>query len=506
MSSLADESFRRQRMAFAGALVRRRDIWLSLVLVIIVAALTRHVVVANTDVSVLLTLGEKVLDGQRPYVDFIEVNPPASIYLYLPGVMIARAIGLSPELVTNCLVFVAICASLWISGRTLHAAGLLEGRSNAKLLALVAVILAILPAQAFGEREHIAVIFFLPALAVMAVRARGGSLGFWPVLCAGLGAGIMMVIKPHFVLGFVPALVVAAYPARSRAVLLAPENWIAFAVVAAYGAIVCIAFPQFLTDTVPLARALYIPLRPIPGLMIESPAFPIWALTLVAIALLRRGRPSNCVYRILLAGSVGFAGAFLVQGKGWPYHAYPMLALALFALALALAELQAEAPKRIELSGWALAVGFIAAMTFCWMNFATTLASLVVPIRQIKAHPTMLAMTHDPSIGHPLVREVGGTWVGRVPALWITAAAMWRQSREKLTPEESARIERYVALDRSLLVDALRRAKPDLIVIQKVPAYWEAWARADHEIADLLKPYSEVLTTDDVLVLKRDGS
>src|SRR5436305_4316156 len=55
----------------------------------------------NTDNSWLITLCERVLNGATPYVDFIEVNPPASILLYLPWVALARAIGVRPELVAT---------------------------------------------------------------------------------------------------------------------------------------------------------------------------------------------------------------------------------------------------------------------------------------------------------------------------------------------------------------------------------------------------------------------
>jgi predicted glycosyltransferase len=72
-------------------------------------------------------------------------------------------------------------------------------------------------------------------------------------------------------------------------------------------------------------------------------------------------------------------------------------------------------------------------------------------------------------------------------------------------PETAARIADYMALDRRLLVGDIRRARPDIILVEKAPTDWEAWARADPEIAELLKPYSEVVTMNNVLVLKRES-
>ena len=49
------------------------------------------------DVSWLITVDEKWLDGETPYLDFIEINPPASLMLYWPAVALARLIGVAPE-------------------------------------------------------------------------------------------------------------------------------------------------------------------------------------------------------------------------------------------------------------------------------------------------------------------------------------------------------------------------------------------------------------------------
>jgi predicted glycosyltransferase len=57
-----------------------------------------------------------------------------------------------------------------------------------------------------------------------------------------------------------------------------------------------------------------------------------------------------------------------------------------------------------------------------------------------------------------------------------------------------------------MLIEALRDRKPDVIVVQKEPADFETWKRADAEIDALLKPYREAFTTPEMLVLRRDGS
>ena len=53
--------------------------WLAFAALFVVAVILRHVLPANADVSWLLTVAERVWDGQRLYVDVIETNPPMAV-------------------------------------------------------------------------------------------------------------------------------------------------------------------------------------------------------------------------------------------------------------------------------------------------------------------------------------------------------------------------------------------------------------------------------------------
>ena len=507
MSSIVGEPAFRKDTRPRSALLEHADVWLVVAVVLMLAVLVRHEVVANTDVAWGFTMAEKVLAGERPYVDFIEPNPPSYIYLHLPAVIIARGIGLSPELVMDWLVFIVIGGSVWLTGRILLRANLLERFDSAKLLALVTPIVAILPAQSFAQREHIAIVLFLPALAVTLVRVTGAKPSWSEIVVAGLGAGAMMVLKPHLALGLAATIAMAAWSARSWAVLVAVENWIAFAVIAAYVGAIALVYPEYLSETVPLLRVVYLPVRSsMWSLIISLPAAWIWAATLVALGLMRRSARYDRLYGILLAAAVGFSSSFFIQGKGWPYHSYPMLALALMALACAMSERRTQPSAVIERGGWAVVAGSLAAVTFIWMNVGAYQVALEAPIRAFKPHPTMLTIAQDLVIGHPLVRAVGGTWVGRNGCMWIRGGGLWRRAHGPFTPEEGAQIDRYVALDRAMLIDALRNRKPDVIILQKAPVNFAKWAQEDAEINDLLKPYRDLTATPEVLILRRDGS
>jgi hypothetical protein len=494
-----------RRAAIAFPDVARLSHWLPFVLVLAAAVLLRRYVVPNVDVAWSLTLAEKMLDGQRLYVDLIDINPPAGTLIYLPPVMVARLFGLRPECVTDIFVIAAVCASIWISGRMFDCRRFL-GIDGWHLAALTAAVFTVLPAHAFGNRDPISLIGLLPWLAVCALRAIRRPVAFEHALVGGICAALAMMIKLYFVIPVLLVAVVAAVCAKSWRVLLALENWIAAALFLAYGAAVAALFPAFTTDLLPMILAVYVA-RPAP-VVDMMPVFVLWLVIIGMIFALRRRAAFDPPFCVLLAASCGWALAFLVQGKGWPYQSVPMLSLAVLALAIAgnwfaLPQPGAGTEKG---RGWlarTTIAGAVVGACFCWNNRAADISSYAAKIRQLGPHPTMLAITSDISLGHPLVREVGGVWVGRVCSNWITNGVLLRRRSETLDAETAARLDAYEAFDRAILAEDIARSRPDVILVEKVYFDWDAWARSDPALREQLKGYREVDTLNGIVILQR---
>src|SRR3954454_18199857 len=79
----------------------------------LIAALIQSLfLTVDCDVSWLITVNEKMLAGQRLYADIVEVNPPASIWLYTPFVWFAHALHLRPEaVITTAFIAGALASS-----------------------------------------------------------------------------------------------------------------------------------------------------------------------------------------------------------------------------------------------------------------------------------------------------------------------------------------------------------------------------------------------------------
>src|SRR5258708_713079 len=119
--------------------------WLLIALVFVVAIILRQVVALNTDVSWLLIVGERVLDGQRLYVDVIEINPPMAVLAYLPGIALARALGLDPKLITDILILTLAVASLASTSRILPRSSVLDDVRWVPMAIWSAAVLMVLP-------------------------------------------------------------------------------------------------------------------------------------------------------------------------------------------------------------------------------------------------------------------------------------------------------------------------------------------------------------------------
>lgn len=506
--SVDDARLTKPRFAATPVMASLRQ-WLPLAIVIAAAVALRQLVVANTDVSWLITVAEKVLDGQVLYVDLIEVNPPASVLLYLPAVAFARFAGLRAELVIDVLVFAAACASLFFTGSIIKRARLLSDRVAWNCAVIALAVLTILPAQTFGEREHIAMMTLLPALAVFTARAMGRPVDFLSAVTAGMGAGLTMVIKPYLILAVAPLAVATAIYARSWRTLFAWENWSAGAMLLVYAAIVVIFYPTFITDTVPLLSTLYFPIRIPWPVLLARPAIPIALVGALALILFKRREVLAPRYGLPLIGAAAFLGIFLLQGKGWPYHSYPMIALVFLAIALAVVESEQGGDqsneKAIGRSGLVLFAAVLFAGSWGWFNKLDTNGSLLVePLRRIHPNPSMLTLTSDIALGHPLVRQLGGRWAGTLCSLWITEGAIIRRMNGPLDPATAERIAAYERRDRQILTADIERNAPDLILAD-AKADWRGWVGRDPALRRALAHYSTAAIIDGVEVLLRDA-
>jgi hypothetical protein len=476
----------------------------AVVAVFMAAIMLRGVLPFNVDVSWWLIICERMLDGQRLYVDILETNPPMAGLVYMLGVLVARAMHARPEVVTNGLIFLLIAASLALAWRALRFSSLRERAGGAAAVWATAV-LTILPMYDFGQREHLALVMLLPALAVYILRANRERVAPSAILIAGLCAATTMNFKPYFVFGVGFCIVTAAVQARDWRVLFAPENWIAAALVVIHALCIVAFYPEYFTLIYPLVHDVYLLLKmPLLFILLTS-ATTLWLLAvMVVLALQSRRQKVDVAALVMMAGSLGFAISFFVQGKGWGYHAYPMVALGLLAAGWAItADGDERAGSRRLRAGAMLVVALTFANACHWFNSSVDMRRVQEEVTLIGPRPKILVLSAAAVIGHPMVRELGGTWVSRQEAFWVREVVR-RALRDGTIDQATAdRLAGYVARERADLIEDFRKQPPDVVVIDNQDSDWGSWAAADPELSALLKAYVSVKNINGIEILRR---
>jgi hypothetical protein len=501
----------------ATARLRRAQAWAWGLLFVAVCASSALLVArpSNPDVSWGLTLGDRLLDGARLYRDVLETNPPMTVFLYLPASFAGRLTGVAPELLLIGGTALGFVLALLLALRALRGSPVEGGPSL--LITLWTVCGWLMWLASFAEREHLAVIALLPGLAVWQVRAEGRPVDRLSMAAAGLGGGLATAIKPFFCLCLIlPALLTVVRRRELRAAL-APEYVIAAAVASLYGLTVLTLFPAYLQAVVPVLRDTYLAYRLSPR---ELLARPEWLLALCWIGVLFWVRPgwlatsASWATAALLAG-VAFFVAYLLQGKGYANHLLPSVALIGFGglglmAPVAAAALRDEVTpflrRGVTLVATAWAAATLAALTL-QLDRPVPLRSLALlgPIARLPAARTLLAVSPDLDVGHPLARSAGLRYVGSDSSLWLTGSALERRSRPGADAAIRARMDRYVADDLQRLCADIARARPDLVVLDRARLPLPFLRREAPGVADALGGYRPVAERNGLDLLARRG-
>jgi hypothetical protein len=469
--------------------------------ILALAVLAQSLWETSADVSWLITLCEKILSGETPYVDFIESNPPAAIFIYMPGTWIARLLGASPELMVALISFVAIFASLSLSALILARAGLSQKIGPAGLALAVGAI-ALLPGHDFDQREHLGLVAGLPLLSAFIARASGAKVETSLAVLAGLGGALMASIKPHLALIILAALPYLAWRIGLRGLLTAIELYAAAFFTAIVVALTIVLFPAYLHKIVPLVATVYAPVRtPLIGLALNR-GFQCWSALGLCLLLFGRGRIEDSVIAVPALGSLGAMAVFFIQAKSWPYHVYPAVALmtlgyGAFALETVAASWRKNTLVVLTIGAITLAFAFI----YFYRAPRQDLAALERLVAQLAPRPKILVVGPDISLGFPLTRHVSGEWVNTPMGLWITASIQYLTRSN--APDEATRreYETYLRFDRETLVSDIENKKPDVVLTENDK--WKDWAFAQADVAAALAEYAPVGAVGEVTVYGR---
>ncbi|HEY4199246.1 MAG TPA: hypothetical protein VGM83_01680 [Devosiaceae bacterium] len=460
----------------------------------------------NADTSWLFTAAERLLAGETLYTDIYEVNPPMSVLLYVPWVWLGQITHVSAELVTIAVALLASVLATALGARILARSTLSFEPTTWWLIALPS--LTVLPGINFSEREHFAVIFILPVLALSAVRGAGMLPSWSHRLMGGLLGGLVMTIKPHFALAILLPALYGAVHARSWRPIFNVENVISGLILVGFWLLVWLAFPAFFTVMLPLSEAIYLPDRaPLVLLAIVPGMWLVWFMAAILFTIYRRE-----VLRLpevtFVAGAAGFLLCYVIQGKGFGYHVTPTIILLAIVLATIFVRrnVAGRAPRFTLLAAVAGGI-FLLVPVIETLRGNTTTSELQAIVAPYGPGLKLANISQNLGFISPLQRAVDGTIVTRAAYRMIALGALRLQYRNGDGPE-SAKWAAFAAQDREMLRDDLEKNPPDIIVTGGDAFDWLGWARQDPAIDRLLQDYQPIgaARQDDrpISVLKRN--
>lgn len=481
---------------------------------VVVAGLAQQVFGAvNTDNSWLFTVGEKLFAGSVAYVDIIEANPPASIMLYMPAVLLGHALAISTELATTLLTFAGVVAALRLTFAMLSRACLATAAELPFLWLAGLSTLILFPGSCFAEREHIAAAAALPALVGLATRMAGRRPTLPHSLAAGLLAGLTVAIKPHFALALALPLAFAAARRRDWRLLFSLEVLVAALVIAAYAGSVLLVFPHYL-DILPALMDAYVALRePLVHLLVQPwPLLQALLLAALGLGMWRCRRAPDLAILTSLA-SLGFVLAALAQGKGWINHYFGGVTLAILALAFFLAPLVPPDAAAVRAREWptlrlailfAVLPGLFGGFFMFREIYEEIYPGLAAAVTRVApAHPSLIVLSGELNIGHPLVRDIDGVWAGRPGALWLTVTSGLRLRTDGLDEAYKARLIGHIHADAATFLEDVRRKRPDVILVEDKT--YPKLLKLAPELAGALEGYVRREAADGIAVWTRQG-
>ena len=449
---------------------------------------------ATPDVSWLTSMCERMLSGEKGWVDIFETTPPVPTLLYMPGAWMAQIFGVNSELTVFATTYAAIFLALAFTQHLLPER--IEGSGPSRFVVTLpaAVFFFILSNDAFAQREYFAAAFSLPAFAIFVRRAEGNE---WPCLAdraiAAALAGLAFAIKPPlFALPFLGLAACEWTRTRSLRFLFPSFLPVAAAVGVLLTAISLVAFPAYLGGVTQLMRDVYVPVRASADEGFTTSFFATLLCAAAGALLLNKHEfPAASVYALILV--VSFAAIYFAQGKYFPYHILPAALFAFIALAIAFwpcVSAAAKTGRRLIHSGIAL---FAAASLFIGFDDAKPQMHDLSWAKTID-HPTTMAISPVIAIGFPLAEHIHARWIDRIHSQWVAHYARIALHKPELSLAKRKLYQGYFDRDIARTREVIRDKKPEIILQCAAPGcLWltKALLAGDPTLLDDYAPIAE---------------
>ena len=467
-------------------------LWLpELLLVLLVMSVALARAPLNTDSGWLLVAAGRVLDGQRLYIDVIEVNPPLIVWLLLPSAWSARHFGLADTTVIAIPVIGLLVVSCFLALTTLRRAPAVPRLATTLSLGAFFISFGVLSMGQSGQRDALAGLLLLPYAALATRAASGLAVPRQLSVAGGILGGVGVALKPFFIAPWLAVEIAVLLAERRPSAVVRLETAIVLVIQITYATLVWLITPDWLTRIVPLAQMTYGAYGSTMTRVISSNIFRILLMCGLTGVVSSLGVSTRRVHRlpeVFGAATLGFLVGFAAQSKGWFYHSIPVLMFGAATLAASVEHLVASlrgfrTARPLTRAGIAI-VAIAVLVSAKWVRWtvvyhtreavallrspyppAVDQLSDAVARRAIGEPVYMLSSSLYPAF--PVVNLAGASWPYHYGCLWplpeFYPASAPRGYRK---PEAQPPVERQFF---ETVVTDLTRYPPRLLIVERSP-------------------------------------
>ncbi|EKD91783.1 MAG: putative membrane spanning protein, partial [uncultured bacterium] len=272
------------------------------------------------DVSWQMHLARSVLNGGNYIKDFFEINPPLSIFLYMPEIFIEKILFVSHIIGLRIYMFLCATGSLLICYVLIKKLFVQYDTKIAFIFLLSLIFIdLILPLNEFGQRENLLVILTMPYFLLAACRVNKIKINLFFAIFIGLLAALGFGLKPFFLIAFILVEGYVAFKTNIKN-MFRPENMGIVLFLLLYFFVILLFFTSYLTVVTPVALRFYYQLfsKPIKICLLLLPVY-FCFFTFIFYYIQHKKNAYDALSSVLALALLGFFIAYLIQRIPWYY-------------------------------------------------------------------------------------------------------------------------------------------------------------------------------------------